>query len=72
MKRFVIALALPVLAGCMSNGPDSVYNGPVMNGKCALEVFPPKVAEQVEHRVDTAVKEDPLFRQKGMQVCRSF
>ena len=71
MKLFVPVSVMFLLLLCVDGGPGSMYEGPPTNGKCALEVFPPKLQDQVK-KADSARKEDPLIRQNGLSVCRTF
>ena len=78
MKYFSSAIivnaiaVLLIISGCINNRPDSMYEGPVVNAECALEVAPPRVADEVKKQADTIKKDDPLIRQGGVNVCRSF
>jgi hypothetical protein len=61
-----------MILSCIDSRPDSLYEGPVSNVKCALEVFPPKIADPIKQKADTSKKEDAYIRQNGLNVCRSY
>ncbi len=73
MKKMILVSPLLVFMSCTQ--ADSTYEGPVANNLCALEVFPVKKSEAPDSFIlsaDSFAKKDPLVRQEGLMVCRSY
>lgn len=73
MKNLFLLVCFILVTSCTTN--DSMYEGPVTNNLCALEVFPVKVLStpnSFKIPVDSIVAKDPYVRQGGINVCRSY
>lgn len=73
MKKIILVSPLMLLIACSQ--PDGAYEGPLTNNLCALEVFPPKVSaspDSLKFVADSIDIKDPLSRQDGLMVCRSY
>lgn len=73
MKYLLLPACFIIVTSCNTN--DSIYQGPVANNLCALEVFQVKVEktpDSLKVPVDSIVAKDPYIRQGGIQVCRSY
>lgn len=72
MKRLVIASTVVLLFSCVNNRTDGMYEGPVVNANCALEALPPEKTTAIKELAIDTGKKDPLVRDGGMNVCRTF
>jgi hypothetical protein len=73
MKKIILVSPLVLFIACTQ--ADAVYEGPVANNLCALEVFPVKKSKSPDSFIlsaDSFAKKDPLVRQEGLMVCRSY
>lgn len=73
MKKMILLSPLAFFMSCSQ--ADSAYEGPVANNLCALEVFPVQKCMSPDSLIvveDSVPKKDPLVRQEGLMVCRSY